>query len=151
MRTYKLLHAFQVDQPVISLDISDSGLLSMAMGRSAQILKDAYIKPTDVTYLKHEIRTPNAALSGGGGVTASVKALQSSVFAHCVRFRPLEDVLCIGHSHGISTIITPGAGEANFDAFENDPFMNPKQRKEKEVQSLLNKLSYDLIGLGNSN
>lgn len=150
LRTYKCLHAFKVDHPAMSLDISDTGLLSMAIGRTAQVLKDAFTKPTEVTYLKHEIRTPNAALSSGGGATAGMKALLSSVSTNCVRFRPLEDVLCIGHSHGITTIITPGAGEANFDARENDPFMNPKQRKEKEVQSLLNKLNHEMIGLDSS-
>lgn len=50
---------------------------------------------------------------------------------------------------GLSTIVVPGAGEPNFDSFESNPFINSKQRREAEIQSLLHKLSYDMIGLGN--
>ena len=59
-----------MDHPAVSLDISDTGLLSMAVGRTAQVLKDAFTRPGSgsLTYLKHEIRTPNAALSSGGGI-----------------------------------------------------------------------------------
>ncbi len=49
---------------------------------------------------------------------------------------------------GISTIVVPGAGEANFDSFENNPFAKTKQRNESEIQSLLHKLSPDMIALG---
>lgn len=62
----------------------------------------------------------------------------------------MEDVLCAGHTHGISTIIVPGAGEANFDTYENNPFENTRQRQEMEVQSLMNKLTPEMIGLGDN-
>jgi hypothetical protein len=117
------------------------------MGREAQVLRNAFTNPMDVTYLSHEIRTPNRALSGGAGAVANSKALLSSVAVSSVQFRPLEDVLCIGHSHGLTTMIVPGAGEPNFDSFENNPFQNKTQRREAEVQGLLAKLSHDMIGL----
>lgn len=53
-----------------------------------------------------------------------------------------------GHSHGISTFIVPGAGEPNFDSFEQNPFSTLRQRRETEVQSLLTKLAHDTIALG---
>jgi U3 small nucleolar RNA-associated protein 7 len=147
LRKFGNLHTYKLDRPATSLDISDRGLLAMSIGRDVQILKDAFTQPKDITYLKHTIRTPNSSLSSGGGVTASVKALASSVHIGNVQFRPLEDMLCTGHSHGITTVIVPGAGEPNFDSFENNPFMNPKQRREQEVQSLITKISHEMIAL----
>jgi U3 small nucleolar RNA-associated protein 7 len=43
-----------------------------------------------------------------------------------VKFLPYEDVLAIGHATGYSSIVVPGAGEANFDAFEANPFESKK-------------------------
>lgn len=145
LRKYTCLHSYQLDRPAVSLDISDRGLVAMGVGRTVQVLKDAFTQPSDLTYLKHTIRTPGA--STGGGVTAQVKALASSIQVNTVRFRPLEDVLCCGHSNGVSSVIVPGAGEPNFDTFENNPFTNSKQRREGEVQNLLQKLSHEMIGL----
>jgi U3 small nucleolar RNA-associated protein 7 len=142
------LHVFKPDQSISTIDISDRGLLAIGLGRHVQILKNAFSQPNDVTYLKHSIRTPNRSLCAGAGVVASSKALLSSVSVHCVRFRPYEDSLCIGHSHGITSIIVPGSGEPNFDTYENNPYITRNQRREQEVQTLLNKLPADLIGLG---
>ena len=130
------------------MDISDTGLLALGVGREAQVLKDAFTKPTEVTYLKHSLTSPATKISGGGGIVASTKALLSSISIDCVRFRPLEDILGIGHTHGITTIVVPGSGEPNFDTFESNPFMTLQQRRETEIQSLIHKLNYETIGIG---
>lgn len=150
LRMYKLLHAFKPDSPVSSLDISDTGMLALGVGRSVQILQHAFTQPTDVTYLQHELKPPGAAYSSGSGVSAAVNALSSSMTVCSVSFRPYEDIVAIGHSHGLTTIVVPGAGEPNFDSFEANPFANPKQRREQEVKSLLYKLTPDMIGLDSS-
>merc|ERR1711920_521638 len=62
-----------------------------------------------------------------------------------VRFRPYEDVLAVGHSAGFGSLIAPGAGHANSDSFEANPFETRKERREKEVRSLLEKLQPDSI------
>ncbi len=147
LRKLAPLHSYKMDHPAMSVDISDRGLIGLAVGRTVQVLRNAFTQPMDVTYLNHSIRTPNAALSSGAGAAASSRALLSNVSVCDVKFRPLEDVLCAGHSHGISTIIVPGAGEPNYDAFESNPFSNPRQRREGEVQTLLSKLSHEMIGL----
>merc|ERR1711941_64833 len=63
------------------------------------------------------------------------------------RFQPYEDVLCVGHSDGFCTAIVPGAGFANFDTYEANPFQTNQQRREKEVRDLLEKLQPDSIML----
>lgn len=146
LRKYTTLHQYKLDHPATSIDISDRGFISMSMGRDVQVLKDAFHQPTNTTYIKHSIRAPNSSLMSGSSSSSS-RSLLSSVSANSVRFRPFEDVLCIGHSHGITTIVVPGSGEPNFDTFENNPFMNSKQRREVEVQTLLNKLDPTMINL----
>lgn len=46
-----------------------------------------------------------------------------------------------------SLSLLSGSGEANYDSFESNPFQNAKQRQEQEVQTLLQKLSHEMIGL----
>ena len=41
-------------------------------------------------------------------------------------FAPYEDVLGLVHDNGYSSILVPGAGVANFDAFESNPFESDK-------------------------
>jgi U3 small nucleolar RNA-associated protein 7 len=147
LRKYACVHAYKPRHPAMSLDISDKGLVAMAVGREVQVLKDAFTRPVDITYLQHEVKPPGSNKNAGGGVAASVKALASSVSVKSVKFRPFEDVLCLGHTHGVSSIVVPGSGEPNFDTFENNPYANPKQRRESEIQSLMTKISHEMIGL----
>lgn len=77
-------------------------------------------------YLKHELP---------GNAVASV------------RFRPFDDILAIGHGKGLSSLITPGAGEPNYDSLEADPFQTKKGRQEAEVHQLLDKLAPGMIAL----
>ena len=66
---------------------------------------------------------------------------------HGLSFVPYEDVLGLVHDVGYSSIIVPGAGQANFDAFEANPFETSTQRKERVVHGLLQKLDPATISL----
>lgn len=48
---------------------------------------------------------------------------------------------------GYSSILIPGSGIANFDTYEANPFESSKQRKERVVHSLLEKLDPATISL----
>ncbi|GMQ02866.1 LOW QUALITY PROTEIN: hypothetical protein CsSME_00048907 [Camellia sinensis var. sinensis] len=50
-----------------------------------------------------------------------------------------------GHSMGWPSILIPGSGEPNFDSWVANPFETSKQRREKEVRSLLDKLPAETI------
>ena len=128
LRMFKCLHSYKTDHPAMSLDISDRNLLAMAVGRSVHVLKDAFTKPDDLTYLKHTIRCPSASLSSGSGVTAQTRFLASTIATGSVRFRPFEDILAVGHTHGLSTIIVPGTylskcSSASLLIFRNNSYL----------------------------
>jgi U3 small nucleolar RNA-associated protein 7 len=58
-------------------------------------------------------------------------------------FAPFDDVLGIGHDQGFSSILVPGAGQADIDTFEINPFETTRQRQESEVKMLLDKVRHE--------
>lgn len=70
-----------------------------------------------------------------------------STQVHRVRFTPFDDTLGVGHARGFDTLIVPGAGEPNYDSREADPYESKRRRREREVNSLLDKVPMDLITL----
>ncbi|KAK0576368.1 hypothetical protein LWI29_016256 [Acer saccharum] len=112
------------------LDFSQKGLLAVGNGSFVQILGDLSGSENYSRYMGHPM----------------AKGYQIGK----VQFRPYEDVLGIGHSTGWSSILIPGSGEPNFDSWVANPFETTKQRREKEVRSLLDKLPPETIMLNPS-
>lgn len=112
VRTFRPLHAYFSASPAAALDISQRGMLAVAYGphvqvcgrmrslwfrqrtvcliaaprRACQVWKDALAHKASAPYLNH--------LVAGGGVTA----------VSC-RFCPYDDVLGIGHTNGIASLL----------------------------------------------
>ncbi|XP_031250648.1 probable U3 small nucleolar RNA-associated protein 7 [Pistacia vera] len=110
-----------------TLDFSQKGLLASGTGSFVQIFGDLSGSQNYSRYMGHSM----------------AKGYQIGE----VLFRPYEDVLGIGHSTGWSSILIPGSGEPNFDSWVANPFETSKQRREKEVRTLLDKLPPETIML----
>lgn len=132
VRMFKEVNSYYTHQPASSLSISDTGLTAVGWGTSTTIWRGLFDKNAPV---QQKVRSPYMKWGAEG------KRMER------VKWCPFEDVLGIGHDQGFSSILVPGAGEANFDAMEANPFETTKQRQETEVKGLLNKLAPDMIAL----
>ncbi|KAI6781509.1 U3 small nucleolar RNA-associated protein 7 [Emericellopsis cladophorae] len=132
IRMFKEVNSYFTRQPAQSIDISDTGLTAVGWGTQTTIWRGLFDKNKAV---QEKVQSPYMAYGGEG------KRMER------VQWCPFEDVLGQGHDEGFSSIIVPGAGEANFDALEVNPFETAKQRQESEVRGLLNKLQPDMIAL----
>lgn len=128
LRKYETLHSFRTfGHAAVDIDVSMTGLVALGFGSHFQVWKDAFSSARPQRpYMTDEF--PG-------------KALES------VRFRPFEDVCGVGHSDGFCALLIPGAGLANVDSLEANPFETKKDRKSKEVKSLLEKLPPESIML----
>lgn len=126
LRTYKMMHAYYTPAPAHSLDISQRGVLAVGHGPRVTLWKDALREKQQSPYMNH---------------------LQEGAVVRNVRFCRYDDVLGIGHSEGMTSIVVPGAGEPNYDALEVNPFATKKQRQEAEVRGLLDKIQPEMISL----
>ncbi|KAK3943538.1 hypothetical protein QBC46DRAFT_307167 [Diplogelasinospora grovesii] len=132
IRMFKEVNNYFTRSPASSIAISDTGLTAVGWGTRTTIWKGLFNKANPI---QEKVQSPYMTWGGEG------KAVER------VRWCPFEDVLGMGHDEGFSSIIVPGAGEANFDALEANPFETKKQRQEGEVKALLNKLSPEMIAL----
>ena len=102
--TYKCLYDYFTPSPADASDFSDTGLLGVSIGRQVQIWKNTLKEKQKMPYMKHK-------------AFSNVRSL---------KFLPFEDVCALGLEDGYSQIVVPGSGEANFDAFEANPFASTK-------------------------
>lgn len=132
IRMFKEVNSYYTRQPASTVAISDRNLTAVGWGTQTSIWRGLFSKSS---LDQEKIQSPYMSWGGEG------KRIER------VSWCPFEDVLGISHDSGFSSIIVPGAGEANFDALEVNPYENTKQRQEAEVRSLLNKLQPEMISL----
>lgn len=126
IRTFKELHDYFTPTPASSLSISDSNLIGVAWGPHVSVWRDAFTTKQDSPYMTH--LQPSSAIGG-------------------IQFAPYEDFLGVAHQKGYTSLIVPGSGEANFDAFEANPYQSKQQRRTTEIRGLLEKLQPTMISL----
>ncbi|XP_070532096.1 WD repeat-containing protein 46-like isoform X1 [Ptychodera flava] len=125
VRTFKPLQVYKIPTGASELSFSQRGLIAAACGNIVQVYKDACTQTQDKPYMMHKLRD-------------TVNGL---------RFCPYEDVLGVSHVAGFSSLLVPGAGEANFDALEQNPYRSKQSRREWEVKALLDKIQPEMITL----
>jgi U3 small nucleolar RNA-associated protein 7 len=136
IRMYKEVHSHTLRVPGTTLSISDRNLTAVGFGTQTSIYTDSLFRKAAI-----DVETPvTTPYMGWGGEGLAVGR---------VRFCPFEDILGISHDKGFSSIIVPGAGEANPDTLEagTNPYETSQQRRETEVHALLEKLQPEMIAL----
>jgi U3 small nucleolar RNA-associated protein 7 len=129
LRTYGKLHSVRTRRVAGHLDISQRGLLAIGDGTFVDVYGSGVLSaPQDDAYM-------------------SVHTGERKELVHSVRFCPFEDVLGIGRQGGFTSAIIPGSGEPNIDSFEANPFITKNQRREADVQALLDKAPPETIML----
>ncbi|KAG0148604.1 hypothetical protein CROQUDRAFT_90103 [Cronartium quercuum f. sp. fusiforme G11] len=127
LRTYKSLANWTLKKPACTSAWSQNGLLAVGWGAHVSVY------------------------AGVGRNESQKGAYMSQLFpaqeVNQVQFCPFDDLLGVGHTSGFSSLLIPGAGEANFDSLEADPYENKSRRREREVRGLLDKIPSDLITL----
>ncbi|KAK5660798.1 hypothetical protein OQA88_12166 [Cercophora sp. LCS_1] len=132
IRMFKEVNNYFTRTPASSVAISDTGLTAVGWSTQTTVWKGLFSKDRAV---QEKVQSPYMVWGGEG------KAIER------VKWCPFEDILGLGHTEGFSSIIIPGAGEANYDALEVNPLETKKQRQEGEVKALLNKLQPEMIAL----
>lgn len=126
LRNYKqvLQRQFVGRMPPSAMAVSQTGILGMALGGRIEYFKDVFRQGGGLIpslYLKHQFTSEDVL---------------------DLHFQYYEDICAAGTSSGVSTLIVPGSGIANFDAYEPNPYESSSKR---QVQRVLDKIPHDTI------
>ncbi|CAI5521220.1 unnamed protein product [Closterium sp. Naga37s-1] len=149
VRTLRELHSYVSPTPARTVALSQRDMLAVGFGSAVEVWKEALTAKQHTPYLKLRIQSSganrNTRSGGGGGAAATFAGTTAAAAVERLSFCPYEDVLGAGHAEGFSSLLVPGAGEANFDSFVANPFETGKQRREAEIHMLLDKLPPESI------
>jgi U3 small nucleolar RNA-associated protein 7 len=129
---YSELYSYFNPVQATSTTISQKGLLAVSHGSLVEVWKDYAKSKQKEPYMKHHYKN-------------------NQTKTNSMKFVPFEDFLGLGTNQGYSSVVIPGAGEANFDSFEINPYQTKKQRQTSEVRQLLEKLPADMINVDPTN
>ncbi|WVF72347.1 hypothetical protein IAT40_007162 [Kwoniella sp. CBS 6097] len=124
----KEVRSWKVRNQITTLGYSGMGMLSVGGKSGVTIYRDLQTNT-------HRTPTPYLTLP------------LPSLTASATKFCPFDDLLCVGHEKGISSLLVPGAGEPNFDSAEADVYETYSRRRERDVRGVLEKIRPELITL----
>jgi U3 small nucleolar RNA-associated protein 7 len=146
LRKYETLATTKLHRPATTCDVSHTGLVAFGSGPHTTVYKR-----DEFQMLGNDFKQTH--LDTRGDVTRLLGPYLHETFGGQIirklRFVPYEDLLGMGTQRQFQHLIIPGAGSANFDSWVANPFENSKQRQERVVKGLLEKLQPDMITLDN--
>lgn len=125
LRNYGELNSFRLPLPPTQVTFSDQRHIAVGFGTTVHVYNDAIEGTPTHPYMQYNTKAPISSLA----------------------FCPYEDVLGVGHNRGFCSLLIPGCGEPNFDALQANPYESKKQRQEREVRQLLEKIQPGMITL----
>ncbi|CEF66267.1 WD40 repeat and BING4, C-terminal domain and WD40/YVTN repeat-like-containing domain and WD40-repeat-containing domain-containing protein [Strongyloides ratti] len=128
IRNLTPLHAYKLPSMPSCLAFSQKTCIAVGSENIVNVYNDSHLGTMKTPYLRYKC-------------TGAVNKLQ---------FCPYEDVLGVGHSTGYTSLLIPGSGDPNFDGYKVNPFETKKQRQEREVRQLLDKIQPEFITLDSS-
>ncbi|KAJ1502954.1 hypothetical protein HMI54_004792 [Coelomomyces lativittatus] len=135
---YQHIHTTRFAKPIHHLSVSQQGLWACTQGTSVHVHRSFQSPPPPTP-------TP-AAPSTSLYMQHTSTYGKNDVFSD-LQFVPFEDVLGVGRHFGFSSLIVPGSGEPNFDSLEAHPYETKKQRREREIHRLLEKIPAETLVL----
>jgi U3 small nucleolar RNA-associated protein 7 len=166
------LYSYFTPTPATTLDVSGRGFVAVGFGSHVQIWGRDFateLSPEPITaplvFAAPAPAAPAAAPAAPGEfppgrrpvpeLPRGLAKARAPYLKHelpgnavaCLRFRPFDDLLAVGHERGLLSLVVPGAGEPNYDSREADPLATKKARQEAEVHALLDKLAPGMISL----
>ncbi|TKR68462.1 hypothetical protein L596_024443 [Steinernema carpocapsae] len=128
LRTQRQTHAYRLPRPASNVVISQKGVVACSMGSMVHLYKDV----------------------NSGTMTEPYMVYNAKGLVSDMKFCPYEDVLGVGHTDGFVSMLVPGCGDPNFDAYFDNPYESAAQRKEREIRQLLDKIQPEMISLNPS-
>ncbi|TNJ28537.1 WD-repeat protein BING4 [Giardia muris] len=122
---------------------------------------DSHFSLTDLklTYLTHQYdgsaistlhkgashKVTNMGRTGSGRNRSGTRSGNANSITSCT-FRPYFDDCLLGLTCGVQSIIVPGSGAQEYDRRVANPFESRRERNNRTVRDLLDKIPYQLIG-----